>query len=69
MGHWHKTIRFDSSHGEPHQHTFYPDGIEHKEFMVAADNAKAFTEAQTRIKVSFQEINGRYRKIAERMVK
>jgi hypothetical protein len=64
---WRKAMRFDSAHGQPHRHVFYPDGKEYRENMAAADNNEAFTQAQTIAKKSFQEIHARYKIMLERM--
>lgn len=66
-GHWRVAMRFDSAHGRPHKHVFYPNGFKYKEFMASNDNNEAFTQAQTVLKKSFQEIHERYRIVLERM--
>lgn len=67
-GHWRKAMRFDSSHGQPHRHVFYPDDNEYKEVMIPQDNNIAFTEAQHIIVKSFMSIHERYITYLERMV-
>lgn len=64
---WRKAMRFDSAHGVPHRHVFLPNGQEYKENMAAVDSNKAFTQAQTIVKKSFQEIHERYKLVLERM--
>lgn len=64
---WRKAMRFDSAHGIPHRHVFLPNGQEYKENMAATDNNDAFTQAQTIVKKSFQEIHERYTLFLERM--
>jgi hypothetical protein len=66
-GRWRKAMRFDSADGHPHRHVFYPDGREYRENMAAENNNEAFTQAQTIVKESFQEIHERYKLILERM--
>jgi hypothetical protein len=56
-GRWRKAMRFDSSDGHPHRHVFYPNGKEYRENMATNDNNEAFTQAQTIMKNSFQEIH------------
>jgi hypothetical protein len=60
-GRWRKAMRFDSAHGRPHRHVFYPGGTEYREFMPATNNNEAFTQAQIILKQSFQEIYERYK--------
>lgn len=59
-------MRFDSADGHPHRHVFYPDNREYREDMAAKDNNEAFTQAQTIVKKSFQEIHERYKLVLER---
>lgn len=66
-GHWRVAMRFDSAHGRPHRHIFYPNGHKYREFMAAEDNNEAFTQAQAIVKKSFQEIHERYKLVLERM--
>ncbi len=66
-GRWRVAVRFDSAHGRPHKHVFYPNGFKYREFMAAEDNNEAFTQAQAIIKKSFQEIHERYKIVLERM--
>lgn len=66
-GRWRVAIRFDSAHGRPHRHIFYPNGFKYREFMANEDNNEAFTQAQAIVKKSFQEIHERYKIVLERM--
>lgn len=68
-GRWRRAMRFDSSHGHPHRHVYYPDGRIYREEMAAESNNEAFTQAQLIVKKSFQEIRGRYTLVLERMQK
>ena len=68
-GRWRKVVRFDSAHGQPHRHVFYPDGKEYKEVMTAQDNNQALTEAGKILAESFESICERYVEYKERMVK
>lgn len=61
-------MRFDSSHGQPYRHVFYPDGKEYKEVIITQDNNTAFTEAQRIIAESFTSIHERYTTYLWRMV-
>lgn len=67
-GRWRKAVRYDSAHGQPHRHVFYPDKPEYREVMVHDDNNLAYTEAQYMIKTSFQTLYERYKASYERMV-
>lgn len=64
---WRKAMRFDSAHETPHRHVFLPNGQEYKENMAVMNNNEAFTQAQTIVKKSFQEIHERYKLVLERM--
>ncbi|HSW99471.1 MAG TPA: hypothetical protein VLH38_00365 [Patescibacteria group bacterium] len=37
-GRWRKIVRFDSAHGQPHRHVFYPDGKEYREAMIMQES-------------------------------
>lgn len=67
-GHWRKVTRFDSAHGQPHRHVFYPDGNEYREAMTTQDNNQAFTEAGKILVVSFASMCERYIAYNERMI-
>lgn len=67
-GRWRKAVRYDSAHGQPHKHVFYPDGSEYMEVMEKDDNNDAYTLAQQQVKVSFQAVYERYKAKFERMV-
>jgi hypothetical protein len=64
---WRKAMRFDSADGYPHKHVFYPNEVEYRESMAVENNNEAFTQAQTIVKKSFQEIHERYKLVLERM--
>jgi hypothetical protein len=57
---WHKITRYDSAHGHPHRHVYYPNRKEYKHPMSTADNNHAFTEAQLVIKKNFMSMKSRY---------
>lgn len=67
-GHWRRAVRYDSAHGQPHRHVFYPDGTEYREVMASENNNQAYTEAQDVIKATFQAIYARYKASYDRMV-
>jgi hypothetical protein len=67
-GRWRKAVRYDSAHGQPHRHVFYPDHSEYREVMVSNDNNQAYTEARKLVKASFEMIYERYRTHYEGMV-
>lgn len=66
-GRWRKAMRFDSADDHPHRHIFYPDGTEYREDLATDDNNLSFTQAQSIIKKSFQDIHERYKLVLERM--
>jgi hypothetical protein len=67
-GRWRKVVRFDSAHGQPHRHVFYPDGREYREAMSLQNNNLAFTEAGKILAESFQGYCERYIAYRERMI-
>ena len=67
-GRWHKVIRFDSAHGDPHRHTFYPDGSEYKESMRTVHNNVALTQAQSIVRSYFVQFREGYKTFLERML-
>lgn len=67
-GQWCRAMRFDSSHGQPHKHSFYPDGTERRDMMGIADNNQAFTEAQAATRRIFWEVHSQYLRFMRRVI-